>query len=141
LSNSTVSSGTHLITFTGVIAAQPNVTVTIQALQSDGTFLDLASAPVPSNGQWSVDANVSSKLFYGPPCGRALFRAMTSLSSQPLTGVKDGCLNGFGPNPNLAQIESCTTTLIAVQLDTPAVFTGDVTLVGQDDAAIYKCVT
>lgn len=138
--DSTFADGSSTLEFTGRIESERGLSVIIQAELPNGTFIDLATTPVPSSGNWSVQVTVPSRLFR-PPCGRVVFKAVTNTGAS-LFGLNKGCPNPFGPSPIVPQnFAGCATATIAVQRDLPATVAGNVALDGHEDAEAYRCVT
>lgn len=138
--DSTFTAGSSTLEFTGQIESERGLSVIIQGQLANGTFIDLATTPVPADGNWSVQVAVPSRLLR-PPCGRAVFKAVTNTGAS-LFGLNKGCPNPFGPTPIIPQnFAGCATTTIVVQRDLPATVSGDVALDGHEDAEAYRCVT
>ena len=111
-SNTSADDGASGMQFTGLADYQAGLTVTIQVREASGSFTNLASVPVTTDGRWSLSVPVPDHYFPGI-CGSATFRARTN-HGLVLPALDSTCISGLPARATAAQVAACRVDNIVV---------------------------
>jgi hypothetical protein len=114
-----------------------------------------STSAIDSAGNWSVNVPLSNaEEFWSPVCEAAVFRAWAKIGTQsyvPLTADNGSCLGNRGivggtPFSGIIPASAnCTTPLIVLHRQsapqTGATYSGDLVIVGQEQASLYRCIS
>ena len=139
LSNTSADVGASGILFTGLANYQAGLTVTIQAREANGSFTNLASVPVTTDGRWSLSVSVPDH-YFPAICGSATFRARTN-HGDVLPVLDSTCVSALPAHATSAQIAACNVSNIVVARASGVTYNGNLTLNGQAAADPYRCVS
>ena len=135
-SNTDVTDGGASVTFDGVVQHRAGLQVVVLVLTAPGRYITLGSGSVGTDNHFSVSVRVPSQAWQGD-CGTAHFRLQTN-HGEALSGQDAHCLASLPASPTLDQQIACATP--EVVLTRGVTHTGDIAIVGQEQADLYRCV-